>query len=603
VLLIGQPGAALDEVAAELIRLGFTVTLAQALEPGAELAVLFDPAGPPPIPAEGGPALLALLTAADPARLATLLAGGVDDFCLWPQDRPLLHARLLAVQRRASQRRALEGQRAQSDERYQLLYETIPDPIAILDARTLRILECNDAFLRQYGYTADEARQLTAWDISNEPHATRNLLDRVAREGVAASVLRWHKRKDGSLLPVDTLTRKFSYRGRDLLCASLRDVSQRREMEAQLVLADRMATVGTLAAGVAHEINNPLSFVLSNVTWVEEELGKEAAGLDLPGLRRLLREALTGIGRVRDIVRDLRTFSQSGAPSAAPIQVRPALDVAVRMASNEIRHRARLSLHLEETPPVAADEAQLSQVFLNLLTNAVQALPERPIDENQIRVSARAQGDQVIIEVADNGRGMTEEQARRVFDPFFTTRPVGSGQGLGLSVCLGIVRGLGGHIDVETSPGAGSTFRVVLPRARRHTDPGAPGQRAAGRLRVLVVDDEPLLLRTYVRMLAGDHEVVAEEDPRAALRRVQQGEPFDAVLCDLMMPPLSGIDLYEQICALRPELEGRIGFLTGGAFTPRARDFVDAHPGRSLEKPFGPDELKALIAKLAHPPP
>ena len=553
--------------------------------------------------------MLALLPTPDAQAADALVADGVDDFLVWPRDRALLPARVLSVRKRIEQRRRWAALRAQeSEDRQRLVFATIPDPVCVLDADTKAIVEVNDAFVRQYGYSTAEALRLTAPDLSNEPEPTRRFFLEADREGAATAPLRWHRRKDGSVFPVEGLIRAFSFGGRRLLVAVLRDITARRALEARLLLADRMATVGTLAAGVAHEINNPLAYVLSSLSWLDEELtrnetsfGREADGAEV---RSALQEALHGVSRVRDIVRDLRTFAQEGGGGGGGMRLdlRDPLEAALRMVANELRHRAVLRRELAEVPHVRGDEAQLAQVFLNLLTNAVQALPERPAQQNEIRVTTRlAEKGWVAVEVADNGKGMTEDQARRVFDPFFTTRPVGAGQGLGLSVCLGIVRGLGGRIDVETREGKGSLFRVVLPEA-----PTAPAERPdeatpparTGKPRVLVIDDEPLLVRSYARMLSSDHEITTETDPVTALQRLRRGELFDAILCDIMMPQMSGMDLHEDLRRDRPDLASKMGFLTGGAFTKRARDFLHARPDHSLEKPFGAEALRALIQRV-----
>ena len=612
-LLIGASGAQLDGVETELTAAGAKVVRAEGLFPDCALVVLLEPTAVPAhvqVDNEDRPVVLALVPAADPKSVEALVSDGVDDFLVWPRDRELLKARLLSVAKRIGNRQRWATLRAnESEARHRLVFSTIPDAICVLDAETKAILEVNDAFLRQYGYSADETRSLTAMDLSNELEPTKRFFVQASEEGSAAAPMRWHRRKDGSIFPIEGLVRAFSFGGRGLMVAALRDISDRRTMEAQLLLADRMATVGTLAAGVAHEINNPLAYVLSNLSWLDEELARKDArsgqDLDSAEVQGALREALHGVARVRDIVRDLRTFAQDGGGGEGMrLDPRNPLEASLRMVANELRHRAVLKRELEPVPMIRGDEAQLAQVFLNLLTNALQALPERPALQNEIRVATRVhEKGWVAVEVADNGKGMTEDQARRVFDPFFTTRPVGAGQGLGLSVCLGIIRGLGGRIDVETREGKGSLFRILLPEApapQVSAPPTAPAGAAAqmGKPRVLVIDDEPLLVRSYARMLATDHEISTETDPRAALDRLRRGEVYDAILCDIMMPQMSGMDLHEELSRDRPDLVGRMGFLTGGAFTKRAREFLEARPDHSLEKPFGAEALRGLIARV-----
>jgi len=392
------------------------------------------------------------------------------------------------------------------------------------------------------------------------------------------------------------------------------DVTERKRMLARLQIADRMASIGTLAAGVAHEINNPLAYVIGNLAYSLQRLeplvarpeGQRGTGGDATETVRAclaaLREAEAGAERVRDIVRDVKLFSRAGEEARTPVPVAPVLHAALALAGNEIRHRARVALEVGDVPPVLGNESRLSQVFLNLLVNAAQSIPEGHADRNVIRVVARRSGDgAVTVEVHDTGCGIAPESRKRIFDPFFTTKAAGFGTGLGLSICHGIVTALGGEIEVESEVGKGSTFRVTLPAAAapaaeapRPAPP--PPQRARRRARILVVDDEPLFCRMVERALGGEHDVVALTDAREALRRVRAGERYDALLTDLAMPVLSGMALHDEIARVDPGLAERTLFATGGAFTPLTTEFVARHAGRVLEKPLGAGALREAVA-------
>ena len=269
----------------------------------------------------------------------------------------------------------------------------------------------------------------------------------------------------------------FTYRfivkersGRRLLGGVALDITERKAMQAQLVMSDRLAAVGTLAAGVAHEINNPLAFVLSNLSFLFRELQGVASELP-PGriaeMEEVLREAADGANRVRQIVRDLRTFSRGDDDEVAtPVNVQSVLESAITMARGELRTRAQIVREYSDVPLVEGNEGRFGQVFLNLLINAAQAIPQGRPDQHEVRLVLRPAGDRVIVEVKDTGVGMSPHVRARIFDPFFTTKPVGEGTGLGLSICHGIVTGFGGEIIVESEEGQGSTFRVVLPVAQ-----------------------------------------------------------------------------------------------------------------------------------------
>jgi PAS domain S-box-containing protein len=252
-----------------------------------------------------------------------------------------------------------------------------------------------------------------------------------------------------------------------------RDVSEHKQMQDKLVVAERMASLGTLAGGVAHEINNPLSYVLSNLQFLSGEMGDPDGlppGQRLAEAKQVLGEAIQGADRVRRIVEDLRAFARS-REQVGPVDVRRVFELAINIAAGEIRYRARLVRDYADLPPVQADESRLSQVVLNLLVNAAQAIPEGRPSENEIRVVTRRHAaDRVVIEVCDTGSGIPPELKDRIFEPFFTTKPPGVGTGLGLSICHGIVCAMGGEITVESEVGKGSTFRVVLPTAH-HASP------------------------------------------------------------------------------------------------------------------------------------
>jgi PAS domain S-box-containing protein len=389
------------------------------------------------------------------------------------------------------------------------------------------------------------------------------------------------------------------------------DVTERRRMRARLQMSDRLAAVGTLAAGVAHEINNPLAYVLGNVEHGLETLadlrGEIEGGRAIPltVAARLtetceaLAEASSGAERVRDIVRDLKVFSRADADERRPTSVVRVLQGAINLAGQELRRRARLRLDLVDVPTVIANESRLSQVFVNLLVNAAQAIPEGRADDNEIAVATRVDANgHVVVEVRDTGCGIPPSDQKHIFDPFYTTKPVGVGTGLGLAICHGIVTALGGEIDVESAAGGGACFRVVLPASgepERLRDAAAP-RPAVRRARLLVVDDEEGFCRAVERMLGEEHDVITTTDPFDALRRIEGGERFDLLLTDVVMPRLSGIELHALVAKCAPALGDRTLFVTGGAVNPAVADFLARHRGSVIEKPCGVGALRTAIA-------
>jgi two-component system NtrC family sensor kinase len=245
-------------------------------------------------------------------------------------------------------------------------------------------------------------------------------------------------------------------------------LEQLQVTQAQLRFADRLATVGRLAAGVAHELNNPMSFVLSNLSYMKEELNRGEGQMTPQGRTELLSalaDAHEGARRVRQIAQDLKTLARPDEGERSAVNLKEVVHGAVKMASVEIRNKAQVVEDYQELPPVLGNAARLGQVFLNLLINAAQAIPSGNPDQNQIRVAARAHPDRITVEVSDTGKGIPKEALERVFEPFFTTKPEGEGTGLGLSISHGIITALGGTIDVESEVGKGTTFRITLPIA------------------------------------------------------------------------------------------------------------------------------------------
>jgi CheY-like chemotaxis protein len=376
------------------------------------------------------------------------------------------------------------------------------------------------------------------------------------------------------------------------------------------MVSDRMASVGTLAAGVAHEINNPLAAVMANLNYISESLKCTAGTVPvsertdawlIEEIRNPLEDAREAAERVRLIVRDLKIFSRTPTdePKAA-VDLKATLESSLRMAWNEIRHRARLVTDYGKVPPVSGNEARLGQVFLNLIVNAAQALAEGHAEQNEIRVTTRLEGERVIVEVKDTGAGIPPEIIGRIFDAFFTTKAVGVGTGLGLAICQRIVTDMCGELTVESRVGEGTTFRVALPVAGNGGEPAlpvAPAALAGRRGRILVVDDDALVARSVRRVLATEHEVVVTIAAKEALSLCTSGEKFDLILCDLMMPDMTGMELHRELALCAPDQASRMIFLTGGAFTAAARQFL-AEPHREhIEKPFDSNNLRAIVQR------
>jgi PAS domain S-box-containing protein len=411
-----------------------------------------------------------------------------------------------------------------------------------------------------------------------------------------------NRRKDGTTFTSEASITVVRVHGRSFFVSVQEDVTERRQLLEKLALADRMASLGTLAAGVAHEINNPLAYVTANLDMSLEEVERVGGRVPPETFRELLNllgAAKEGADRVRRIVRSLKTLSRTDADTSSPIDLPHVLEWAINVAHNEIRHRARLVKSYGEAPLVAADEARLGQVFVNLLVNAAQAIPEGQADRHEIRVTLHTnERGRAVVEIRDTGQGIPPEHLARIFDPFFTTK-TGYGTGLGLSICHSIVSKLGGEITVDSSIGKGTLFSVVLPPATPSAVARAasapPAMATAPRAgRILVVDDDVIVGRTIARVLRG-HEVRVVTSGRQALDAFGRGERFDVILCDLMMPEMTGMDLHAELARRDRDQADRMVFITGGAFAPSAKRFLDEVPNETMDKPFQPAKLRAMV--------
>jgi PAS domain S-box-containing protein len=500
-----------------------------------------------------------------------------------------------------------------SEANFRALAEQLP--VGILVHRDGRVLYVNPAGVALLGYdTADDLIGRPALELAH-PDVRENVQTRMERTkqlGRSPPYETRMLRRDGSDVVVEMEGILLTYDGAPSNVVIAHDVTERREMATRLALADRMLSVGTLAAGVAHEINNPLAYVVANLELLDDGLPSLLGLTSAPtvggrlrpqDVADLLKDARDGASRMRAVVNDLRALSRADDARREPVDLRAVIESSVKLATNEIRHRARLVLDLTDVPRVMGNESRLGQVVLNVLLNAAQSIPDGHANENEIRVRLRPPIDptgMVSIEITDTGAGIPPAIQRRIFDPFFTTKPIGVGTGLGLSICHGIVRSLGGDITFESTVGTGTTFQIVFPIAKElpATTRLEPAPTPTRRGNILVIDDEPAIGKSLAFLLGRDHEVAFVTRGADALARLEGGEHFDVVLCDLMMPEMSGMEFHARLAERMPRVAERVVFLTGGAFTAKARAFLEGVSARTLQKPFEVADLRATIASV-----
>jgi PAS domain S-box-containing protein len=384
--------------------------------------------------------------------------------------RLLLEGRevMYAVMRDITQRQSSENALARSEASYRALIESMPDGVVV--HRDGRLVYMSPSARRMLGYPLDDDVAGMAVIETVHPADRAKVLERVysvVASGLPTPLVEMRLlRRDGTSLIAETTGIHTLFDGEPAVLAIARDVTARKEIEAQLVMNDRLASLGRLAASVGHELNNPLAYVLGNVSFMEREL---ARATELPQeLAARFSSYVTviseGARRMRDIVHDLKTLARADGEEGRPIDVQQMLDVCTNMAEHELPPGTRIVKDYGERVTVLGTETRFGQVFLNLLVNAAQAIRDGQAEENEVRVVVRQVGDKVTVEISDTGVGIPRERVDRIFEPFFTTKE-GIGTGLGLSITHRIVTSAGGTIACEPRAGGGTTFRVTLPAA------------------------------------------------------------------------------------------------------------------------------------------
>lgn len=481
-----------------------------------------------------------------------------------------------------------------------VVIDALPDAVVV--HRDGQFVFANSACARMLGY--DSPLDLLGRSVLTVVHpddraAVTTRMEVMLRTGQPVPVLEERMLgRDGQVLVCLIRAMPVRWDGHPGVMVIAQNVTELRRYEERLAMADRLASVGTLAAGMAHDLNNPLASLVLGVDLARELVGGSGA-IDGPRADRI-RERLAGVsaaaGRLKAIVNDLRVFARQPEEVERLVDVRAPLGDALDLARNELRHRCRVEESHMELPPVPASEGRLVQVFLNLLMNAVQAFPAgRSPELNQLRIETDVTAEGVRVRVTDNGVGIPADEVHHVFEPYFTTKPAGQGTGLGLWMVHGVVRRLGGRVGLTSEEGVGTTVEVVLPLGEVAPTASPPPRPARHEhRRVLVVDDETEIGELLADVLRPAHQVEVHTRGRPALEAILS-DPPDLVICDLMMPDFGGRALYEALVADGRGLEARVVFATGGAFTPDASEFLDRVSAPVLHKPFRLADVRKLV--------
>ena len=524
------------------------------------------------------------------------------------------HRELMTVA--ASQASLLMGQLASlealraSEARYRSLVEMSPSAVAVVQDQ--QVVFANRTARRIWNRDSMEEFVGCELDELFDPWRSQALLASLRAEEAFESVDAWVvSERSGEPTPVEVVGRPIQFEGRDAMQLTISEVGVRRDLLDQRVRLDRLTVMGTMAAMVGHEINNPLSYVYANLDFAIEELDvryrddndigfdNETCAAILDGLR----SAREGSERIRSVIESMQKFTRL-EDDEQPARVERPLRSSLRIVRAELDADVELDVDIEPTPAVAVDAARLGQVFLNLLINAAQALSEQESgdDEKRLEVRAATDGDQAVVEITDTGPGIDPEMQRHVFEPFVTTKDGASGSGLGLAICHDIVSAGGGTIDLESKPGEGTRFRIRLPVATISSvesleEEAEPEDTRPGR--ILVVDRDPTLGRSVQRVLQCEHVVEAVTSTEAAVALMEEhDEKFDLVLCEIRRSGEFGRRLFEWAERQKAGAPENMVAMTTRQIDETTREYVEELPNESITKPFDLRRLRVIVAQF-----
>jgi PAS domain S-box-containing protein len=543
-------------------------------------------------------------------RAVDALKAGATDFVAKERPARLVPALCRAVkeaEERAARKRAEEGLR-QREESFHLLFETNPHPMWVFDRNSLRFLEVNSAAVHHYGYSRAEFLAMRITDIRPPSEVERTIasVQSEVQAGTRRHIGEWrHQTKDGRLIDVEIAAHDIDFNGHPGRLVVAHDVTERKRLESQLLQSQKLEAVGQLAAGVAHDFNN----LLNVITGYSELLLRSlpAMGTDRERTEQIRRAAERGGG----LTRQLLAFSRRQVLEPRVLDLNAALADVQSMLTRLIGEDIRMVTAFDPAlGRVFADPGQMEQVLVNLVVNARDAMPgggalvletsNVDLDEAYARTHPGSKaGPHVRLAVSDTGHGMDAATASRVFEPFFTTKPRGKGTGLGLATVHGIVQQSGGHVEVYSEPGHGSTFKIYLPRAEAQEDkPADEATRVephGGSETIVLVEDEDGL-RALIREVLEDagYRVVEAPDPERGLAAVRaQPQGIDLLMTDVILPQMRGNELADRVREIWPQ--ARVLFMSGYTDEAIGQHAVLAPGAPFLQKPFS---LAALLAKV-----
>ena len=514
-----------------------------------------------------------------------------------------LEKKMLDLETEIARRKQAEEKLRQSEKKYRTLFETSADGILIADMETRQFQYANPAMCRMLGYTEEELRTMDMANIH-----PKDDLQRVVAEFEAQA--RGNKtlapdipclRKDGTIVYADINTVNIIVDGRKCNAGFFRDITERKQAEQQALVNAKLASVGELVSGVAHEINNPLTGIIGYAQLLTER--QDVPSYVKEDLQKIYEESKRTVRIVQNLLRFARQYkSEKNLVDINELLERTLELEAYQLMTGNIQLSTKLATDI---PLILADYNQLQQVILNIVTNAHQSI-DTIKRKGKITVTTETIEDYVRIYIADNGPGIPMDDITRIFDPFFTTKPAGSGSGLGLSICHGIITEHGGKIYAESIPGQGTTFIIELPVATGEQAVIREGKAAEKRGRhsrrkmtakILIVEDEPAIRAVLTRNLsAKGYQVQAVPDGKAALDKLAKNV-YKLLLVDLKMTGMGGREFYEAVQKKHPNSAKRVVFITGDVMTADTHDFLASTGRPYLIKPFDSNDITDVIEK------
>lgn len=488
----------------------------------------------------------------------------------------------------------------ESEEQYRTLFNMESDALALIEIETGDMLDVNTAFIELYGYSKDEILTMKNTDFSAEPDKTRQ----ATQSRSEYTPIRYHKKKDGTVFPTEITASVFEYKGRQVHIAAIRDITDRKRLEAQLQQAHKMEAIGTLAGGIAHDFNNLLMGIQGRTSLMLMDADAGHPQLEhLKGIENYVQSAT-------DLTKQLLAFARGGKYEVKPTDVN---SLIIKSAELFGRTKKEITIH-KKIPPeiwnIEADQSQIEQVLLNMYVNAWQSMPgggnlyleaeNVVLDDGFVKPYELEHGKYVKIAVTDSGVGMDKATQARIFDPFFTTKEMGRGTGLGLASAYGIIKNHGGIIDVDSEKGKGATFNIFLPASEQKVIPATEPTKeiSKGYETILLVDDEDIVIDVGKKMLQkiGYQVLVARGGKTAVELYEDNKDEIDMVILDMIMPEVSGGETYDRLKKINPDI--KVLLASGYSINGQATEILNRGCDGFIQKPFSVKDLSQKIREI-----